>query len=88
MKCVNCGAEVVGSVCEYCGSHYEGNRITATFDSDKSFGTLTIDGNTYEVYISEIQYEHLFPIGFPRDVNGRLTPIRVKQKRKFTLIER
>lgn len=87
MKCVNCGAEVVGSVCEYCGSHYDGNKITASFDSNQSYGTLTIDGNTFEVYVADI---HFYPISTVsgRDINGRLVRPKTAIKRRFTLIER
>ena len=86
MKCVNCGAEVIGDKCEYCGTHYNGHRITATFGCDDHFGMLQIGGSQYKVYISRVDIESVAEQP-GRDINGRLMPPKVTRKRIFTLVE-
>lgn len=88
MKCMNCGAEVVGSVCEYCGTHYNGRqRIDASFDQECSCGVLTVGENEYSVYISRIEIRSL-AMPLERDLRGRLKPQKTLHKRIFTLVER
>ena len=86
MKCVNCGAEVVGSTCEYCGTHYDGRNVIGVFESNDYSGILKVGDVEYNVYIGEIEINTLYcDVG--RDENGRMTNPVVAKKRRFTLVE-
>lgn len=84
-NCVNCGAPLHGSKCEYCGTEYNGNNITADFSKDSVFGTLTISGVTYRVYLSETEINNSIESG--RGIDGKLIKPIMHRTHKFTLIE-
>ena len=88
MKCVNCGAELHGAKCDYCGSEYSGNSVVAEFGEDSPYGKLVIGKNEYDVYIGEIKYNHIVERGMPRDERGRIRPTKTIIKRQFVLSER
>ena len=37
-NCVNCGAVLHGNICEYCGTEYNNNCISATFNEGYYIG--------------------------------------------------
>ena len=85
-NCVNCGAPLHGSKCEYCGTEYNGNNISADFSSDSAFGTLTVSGVMYQVYLSETEISCSCESG--RSADGRLIKPIMHRTHKFTLVER
>lgn len=88
MHCVNCGAEVTGSVCEYCGTHYgdDNGKVSATFNSADHVGVLKVGNTTFPVYIGDVEVETLYA-NVGRDVSGRMMKPVTKRKHRFTLIE-
>lgn len=41
-NCVNCGAILHGDKCEYCGTEYKNNGISASFNTDDYTGTMNL----------------------------------------------
>ena len=85
-KCINCGANIHGNICEYCGTEYNDNGIYATFNEDEYTGELKIGNEIIKVYISQTI------IGQPdisayRDAKGKLHSVITPGKRKFIMIE-
>lgn len=85
-KCINCGANLHGNICEYCGTEYNDNGIYATFNEDEYTGELKIGNEIIKVYISQTI------IGQPdisayRDEKGKLHSVITPGKRKFIMIE-
>ena len=92
MKCVNCGADVSGSKCEYCGTTYERtgsgrNTIKATFSGDSLYGQLLFGKETLKVYIKDMEIRTCEPYNFGRKLDGKIAVDKPIRKRKFTLIE-
>lgn len=82
--CIRCGAPLSGNKCEYCGTVYGGRGFTGGFDAYK--GTITVNGESIECYISDIEYETLVA-DCGRDISGRILHTPVSTKRKITLVE-
>jgi hypothetical protein len=87
-NCVNCGAPLHGSVCEYCGTEYEENgSIQAHFERYDTYGTLKIGTREYTCYIGSVEATNICETA-GRDNSGRLIRNPIAMKHKFTLIER
>lgn len=86
-KCVNCGATLTSSVCEYCGTHYDNKvGISGKFDGYSAEGEITIGDETIKCYISEVEWYDLGGhVG--RDLNGRITRSPSRFKRRIRLVE-
>lgn len=82
--CIRCGAPLSGNKCEYCGTVYGGRSFSGAFDAYK--GTITVNGEAIECYISDIEYETL-AADCGRDISGRILHAPVSTKRKITLVE-
>lgn len=80
-NCVNCGAPLHGNKCQYCGTEYAGQAVTAEFNLDDYTGTLSIGGKEYRVYIAEMRVEH----DSMQDLTG--TTYTTCARHEFTLIE-
>lgn len=92
MRCVNCGADVSGSKCEYCGTTYERTRnerniIKATFSEDSPYGQLRLGKETLNVYMSSMEIETRVPSYPARDISGKIYREKPVIKRRFMLIE-
>lgn len=88
MKCVNCGADVAGNVCEYCGTHYDnGGSFSVEFSSSDFDGTLRIGDKEYKVYIDEVIGEMASGSTPCRDVAGRIIRIPNRMMHTFVLKE-
>ena len=87
MKCVNCGAEITGSTCEYCGTHYNKDKgFTVTIGPD-SKGTLRIGDEQYKVYIDKVKGELTKEVSMGRDVTGKMMMMPGRIVRTFILKE-
>ena len=86
MKCVNCGAEVEGNVCEYCGTHYR-KGFVANCDETGHKGILTIGGKNFNVYISRVEAKSYVSEFAGRDQFGRIHGAKTELLRTFTLQE-
>lgn len=90
MKCVNCGADVVNNVCEYCGTHYDndnGGSFSVKFRDPDSKGTLRIGDKEYKVYIDEVKGEMASGSTPCRDIAGRIIMIPNRMMHTFVLKE-
>ena len=95
MKCVNCGADVSGSKCEYCGTWYGKKKAEAKpeepeFHITGRTGTINLFGEEIRTYISDASIESVDEIPTcGRDIEGNIIHVAMKPKRKFafTLIE-
>ena len=87
MKCVNCGAEVVNNVCEYCGTHYDNGSFSVGFSSSDSKGTLRIGDKEYKVYIDEVKGEMACGSTPCRDIDGRMIRVPNRMIHTFVLKE-
>lgn len=87
MKCVNCGAEVSGSICEYCGTRYEKGGLLAKFEVGQRNGKLCIGDKEFNVYLSEVEVEASCGTCFGRDIDGRFHYYPDRTLHKFTLQE-
>lgn len=85
-NCVNCGAVLHGNICEYCGTEYNNNCISATFNDGDYIGELKIGNETINVYIAKTHVMHPDIFAY-RDENGMLHREITPGKRKFTLVE-
>ena len=86
-NCINCGAVLRGNKCEYCGTEYLADGIHASFGEKDWQGTLTVGGNTYEVYIGNMECKVIDGPLSGRMMDGRYYRDKPVQKHKFTLIE-
>lgn len=87
MKCINCGAELNGNKCEYCGSEYNADgNVVAEFGYGSYKGILKIDNHEYDVYIGRIDYDNV-TMGYYRDEEGRMVKEPMSVRRIFTLIQ-
>ena len=77
MKCINCGAEVIGGICEYCGTHY---------DINKGFA-VKIGNEQYKVYVDEVKGELTKEVSMARDINGKMIRMPGRIVRTFILRE-
>lgn len=85
-NCLNCGAPLTGSKCQYCGTEYKGNGVVADFGKGDWTGTLSVGGNKYSVYIGHIDTEML-DMDCGRTLDGTFVRGNPIIKHKFTLIE-
>lgn len=85
-NCVNCGAPLHGSTCEYCGTRYAGDKVQACFGEGQAAGTLTVGGNEYKVYLGAVD---VAPIDgrMWRGWDGQLHRVEGWARHKFTLVE-
>lgn len=89
-NCINCGAPLHGTKCEYCGTEYgeDGRKIRASFGENDAFGTVQIGNQIYSCYISEMEALVIDGPNAGRTIDGRLHRQPIAMKHKFTLIER
>ena len=86
INCINCGAVLHGSICEYCGTEYKGDKIYAEFSKEDYAGTIKIGDSVMKVYISDVELDFIKPKLY-LDKNGTIVDGPVKKVRRFTLIE-
>lgn len=87
MTCTHCGAVFNGTKCEYCGTDYNPKVQYGSFSTDnRTFGTLTVNGVDYEVYLSEMTCHNIH--SSERDYMGNLRTILTATKRVFKFIEK
>lgn len=85
-NCINCGAIIHGDKCEYCGTEYKHDGITANFNKNDLTGTMKINGEEIKVYISHVDISTV-DLGQWMDVYGMLHTGEVKKIRTFTVVE-
>lgn len=85
-NCVNCGAVLHGSICEYCGTKYNNNKITASFNQNGYTGTIRIGDKDINVYISSME-NNILDYDSWVDENGVINVGKPTIKRKITLTE-
>lgn len=85
-NCVNCGAILHGNVCEYCGTKYNDNGISASFSTDDYTGTMKLGNEEIKVYIGRME-SNIIESDAWMDAMGVLHRDKPKIKRKFTVIE-
>lgn len=85
-NCINCGAILSGSKCEYCGTEYNNSGISAGFEKDDYFGIMKIGDEEIQVYIGSMEANLVCGDSY-RDSSGALHRDKPMMKRKFTLIE-
>lgn len=85
-NCVNCGAILHGSKCEYCGTEYNNGVIAVNFQNSDHTGVLKIGNEEITVYIANIK-SRMTELETWCDCNGVLRREIPKTKREFTLIE-
>ena len=73
-NCLNCGAPIFGSVCQYCGTDYGGERapMSITIDDDSLRGMLVFKGCPFAVRLREIEMEHCDTTVTARSLDGRM----------------
>ena len=86
-NCVNCGAPIAGSKCQYCGTEYNGGAIKADFSPGDFTGTLTVGGQSYQVYIASMEANLVGGANTGRYASGRLYIDHGRLLHTFTLIE-
>ena len=88
-NCINCGAPLCGTRCEYCGTEYFEDRckINADFSEDDVSGVLRINGIDYSVYLGHMEATPLYPETAGRCMDGKLYRGKPVLKHKFILIE-
>lgn len=86
-NCINCGAILHGNKCEYCGTEYTGNGVTARFNENDYTGTIQIGDMVFRGYIGNVEINTIATGSSGRDMNGKLQPGKMIKKRKFTVIE-
>lgn len=86
MKCINCGAEVIDSVCMYCGTDYTNKHYVSGHIDERFQGKLVIAGEEIPVYMSDVEvyYDEL---GCFRSIDGVLHRASKIRHRTFTLVE-
>ena len=86
-NCVNCGAPLTGSKCQYCGTEYKGNGVVADFGKDDWTGTMSVGGKEYRVYVAKMEQKALDDYPYLDITTGKLHRDILGYKHKFTLIE-
>ena len=87
-NCVNCGAPLHGSVCDYCGTEYNKNGdMVAEFDKETARGVLKIGDLEYDCYIGKIEIHPVCGGNSGRDMSGRLIRDTVRMIHKFEVVE-
>lgn len=86
-NCINCGAPLHGSKCQYCGTEYGNNGFVCNFDRNDFTGTIRFDGKEYQVYLGKVEGNMVCCGNSGRDITGRMRLDNPIIKRKFTLIE-
>lgn len=84
-NCVNCGAILHGSKCEYCGTEYNNNGFQVNFAENDYIGVAKLGNQEFNVYIDSMEFRQ--DSDSWRDVNGFLHRNVQNPKRKFTLVE-
>lgn len=79
-NCINCGAILHGTKCEYCGTEYPG------IENKNCFYTIRIGNKNLQCYIGDIEQNTIIGDAY-RDCNGRLHRGEANYKHKITLIE-
>ena len=87
MNCINCGAILHGNKCEYCGTEYSGNDITAEFNENDYTGTIRIGDEIFQCYIGDMEISTIATGCSRRGIDGKLKPGKMINKRKLTVIE-
>lgn len=85
-NCINCGAILHGDKCEYCGTEYKNNGISAKFNNDDYARIIKIGNEEINAYISSME-GHLFEGNSWTDAQGIIHRDKPKMKRTFTLVE-
>lgn len=85
-NCINCGAILHGDKCEYCGTEYKNNGISASFNADDYTGTMNIGNEQIKVYINRMESNIICEDSY-RDSDGNLYRDKPKMKRTFTVVE-
>lgn len=85
-NCVNCGAVLTSSFCEYCGTRYDEEMPVEGSFSYIGEGTITIGGETFRCYVGNIEVTPLC-VRVGRELDGTMHRPETIYKRKFTLIE-
>lgn len=86
-NCINCGAVLHGNRCEYCGTEYSENGITAKFSEKDYTGTIQIGNTIFQGYIGDMEISTIAIGCSGRGIDGKLKPGKMIEKRKFTVIE-
>lgn len=89
-NCVNCGAPLHGTKCEYCGTEYTEDRkkIKAEFSKNDAYGVLEINGQNFSVYLGRMEATFIHCQQSGRGLDGHLYREKPILKHKFILIER
>lgn len=85
--CISCGAPLKSNKCEYCGAEYGNKPLQAEFLNNSYKGEITVNGETFECYIGNIEFETICSPDSYRDAFGNMHLGRQITKRKITLIE-
>lgn len=85
-NCINCGAVLHGRKCEYCGTEYTGETITAKFNENSHTITFKMGNETFRGYISRMECKAVAGKNCHRDSNGKYHGI-VMTKRTLTVVE-
>lgn len=76
--CLHCGSEVDGDICKCCGSVCKDvGNIRVKFEDKAHLGELTIQGNTYQVYLGEAEIHSLVTCDGSAVVKHKFTMIEV-----------
>ena len=64
-NCINCGAVLHSTKCEYCGTEYKsvlqtGDGFSVEFDENKYNGVIRLNGMEYEVYLGDMVIHSVF----------------------------
>ena len=86
-NCINCGAILHGNKCEYCGTEYSGNAISAKFSENDYVGTFQIGNKVFKGYIGCMEINPVALWNCYRDADGKIHAENIVTKRRFTVIE-
>lgn len=85
-NCVNCGAILIGNVCEYCGTRYTKNKIDIDIETNRYTGELKIGNKIFNVYLADVEEVPIMGRKY-RDAYGIEHCKEATLKHKFQLIE-
>lgn len=84
-RCINCGAQLTGTKCDYCGTEYDTDSNGNVGIKGKMINDyiveLEIDGENVRLYVSDIE-THTIDVSTLEDKKNI-----TQTKRKITLIE-